>query len=110
MPVSAAVAVPAKVAPATRFSPAWLAERLQGVALHVAVIGLTVAWMVPAVGLLLSSFRPFSAMATRGWWAALSPPFQFPLDNYTGVLTKTALGHSIFNSFMITIPATVIPV
>ena len=95
---------------ATRFSPAWLAERLQGVVLHVIVIGLTVAWMVPAVGLLVSSFRPFSAIATSGWWAALSPPFNFTLDNYTRVFNSTDLGHSIFNSFMITIPATVIPV
>lgn len=95
---------------ATRFSPAWLAERLQGAVLHVVVIGLTVAWMVPAVGLLVSSFRPFSAIATSGWWAALSPPFNFTLDNYTKVFNSTDLGQSIFNSFMITIPATVIPV
>jgi alpha-glucoside transport system permease protein len=108
--MSAEVAAPAKISTATRFSPVWLAERLQGVALHVAVIGLTAAWMVPAVGLLVSSFRPFSAMATSGWWAALSPPFQFTLDNYTGVLNKTDLGHSMFNSFMITIPAVIIPV
>jgi alpha-glucoside transport system permease protein len=110
MPVSAEAAAPATVSTATRFSPVWLAERLQGVALHVAVIGLTVAWMVPAAGLLVSSFRPFSAITTSGWWTALAPPFQFTLDNYTGVLSSSNLGHSLFNSFMITIPATIIPV
>ena len=92
------------------FSPRWLADRLSGVALHVAVIGLTVAWVVPTAGLLVTSFRPFSEIATSGWWTALSPPFKFTLDNYTGVLNTSNLGTSFFNSFMITIPATVIPV
>jgi alpha-glucoside transport system permease protein len=93
----------------TRFSPAWLAERLQGVGLHVAVIALTVAWMVPAVGLLVSSFRPFTAITSTGWWTALAPPFNFTLDNYSSVLSTSSLGHSLFNSFMISIPATIIP-
>jgi alpha-glucoside transport system permease protein len=108
--MSAEAAAPASTVTASRFSPAWLAERLQGVVLHVIVIGLTIAWMVPAAGLLVSSFRPFSAIATSGWWSALSPPFNFTLDNYSKVFSSTDLGHSIFNSFMITIPAVVIPV
>jgi alpha-glucoside transport system permease protein len=86
-----------------------LTDRLQGVALHVAVIGLTVAWMVPAVGLFVSSLRPFEAISSSGWWTALAPPFNFTLDNYAKVITSNHLGHSLFNSFMISIPATVIP-
>jgi alpha-glucoside transport system permease protein len=95
---------------AARLSPVWLAEKLQGWVLHVAVIGLTAAWMVPAAGLLVSSFRPFSAISNSGWWSALSPPFNFTLSNYQDVLASGGLSHSLFNSFMITIPATIIPV
>jgi alpha-glucoside transport system permease protein len=94
---------------AARFSPEWVAQRLSGVALHVAVIGLTIAWLVPTVGLLVSSFRPQSALTVSGWWTALAPPFQFTLENYSKVLSTSNLGNSFFNSFMISIPATVIP-
>jgi alpha-glucoside transport system permease protein len=93
-----------------RFSPEWLGQGFSKVLLHVAVIGVTLLWIVPTLGLLVSSFRSPSDIAGSGWWTALSPPFNFTLDNYTGVLNTSNLGSSFFNSFMITIPATVIPV
>jgi alpha-glucoside transport system permease protein len=74
------------------------------------MIGLTIAWIVPTLGLFVSSFRGISAITTSGWWTALAPPFAFTLDNYAHVWSSNNLGTSFFNSFMISIPATVIPV
>jgi alpha-glucoside transport system permease protein len=102
------VAAPAPVE-AARFSPGALAERLSGLVLHVAIIGLTAAWLVPTVGLLVSSFRPLSGISSSGWWTALAPPFQFTMENYQKVLATSNLGSSFINSLMISIPATVIP-
>jgi len=93
-----------------RFSPRWLSDRLGGFVLHVVVIGLTVAWMVPTIGLLITSFRRSADISNTGWWTALSPPFKFTLDNYSQMFAASNLGQSLFNSFMISIPATVIPV
>jgi alpha-glucoside transport system permease protein len=107
--MTAQAATPAQIKAMPRFSPAWLADRLQGSVLHIAVISLTVAWMVPAAGLLVSSFRPFQAINSSGWWTALSPPFNYTLDNYAQVFESSNLVHSLFNSFMISIPATIIP-
>ena len=94
---------------AAPWSARWLAERLSGVALHVAVIGITIAWIVPTLGLFVSSFRSLSAISTTGWWTALAPPFSFTLDNYGKVLSQGNLANSFINSLMITIPATIIP-
>jgi len=77
--------------------------------LNVAVVALTLAWIVPTLGLLINSFRAGGAFNTSGWWTALAPPFNFTLDSYRAVLGASDLSPSFFNSFMITIPATLIP-
>jgi alpha-glucoside transport system permease protein len=91
-------------------SPQWILQRFQRALLHIAVIGLTVVWIVPTVGLLVSSFRPAFLIITTGWWTALAPPFQFTLKNYSDMLGQSNLGQALFNSFMVSIPSTVIPV
>lgn len=101
--------VPGARPQAANLSPERLTDRLSGLALHVAVIGLTLAWVVPTAGLLVSSFRPLSAISSSGWWTALAPPFNFTLDNYSKLLSTSNLGTAFINSVMITIPATVIP-
>ena len=41
---------------------------------HVVLIGLCAIWLLPAFGLLITSFRPFQAVNDSGWWTVLSPP------------------------------------
>lgn len=105
-----AAAAPTASNTAARFSPRWLADQLSRYLLHIVVIGLTVAWVVPTLGLLVSSVRPFSAQANSGWWAFFTNPTTFTFQNYTDVLAQSNLGQAFFNSFMIAVPATVLPV
>jgi alpha-glucoside transport system permease protein len=77
--------------------------------LHLAVVGMCALWMVPLLGLLVSSLRPASLVATTGWWAGLSPPLRFTLNNYAQVLTSNNMGQSFGNSLLVAIPATVMP-
>ncbi|MBI4279274.1 MAG: carbohydrate ABC transporter permease [Armatimonadetes bacterium] len=88
-----------------RLSAAW-----RHLPVHVIVIGLCVLWLVPVMGLLVSSFRPPRLVASTGWWAALAPPFRFTLENYREVLGAYGMGRSFLNSLFIAIPATIIPI
>ena len=87
-----------------------LIKRLAWGPLHVAVIGLAMLWMVPTVGLLVSSFRSRQAITTSGWWTAFQHPLDFTLQNYVEVLTQEAMGRSFVNSLIIAVPATIIPI
>lgn len=86
-----------------------LGRTLTRVPLHLAVLVICIAWLVPTAGLLISSFRPARLIAATGWWTALFPPYSFTLDNYRQVLTASNMGQSFLNSLIITIPATLIP-
>ncbi len=81
--------------------------------LHIAIIAICLVWMLPSVGMLISSFRPAVDVASTGWWSVFQTPFkftQFTLANYAEVITDQGMGHAFVNSLYITIPATVIPI
>lgn len=77
-------------------------------ALHVALIGLAVLWLIPTAALLVSSFREPTAIASTGWWEAIRSPFDFTLDNYDEVLSKRNMGRAFVNSLIITVPSTIL--
>ena len=78
--------------------------------LHLVILLISLIWLTPTMGLLVSSFRPANLVATTGWWEALKSPFEFTLENYQQVLTTNNMWPSFINSLFITIPSTVIPI
>ena len=70
---------------------------------------IAIAWLVPTVGLLVTSFRPQSDIAASGWWRVVEVP-RFTDANYARVLTAQHFFTNFVNSFIITIPATILPI
>jgi alpha-glucoside transport system permease protein len=67
-------------------------------------------WLVPSIGLLITSFRTAEAALTSGWWTVVTHPFQdWTINNYRDVLD--AGGRNAFvNSLVVSLPATIIPI
>jgi alpha-glucoside transport system permease protein len=76
---------------------------------HLALLAVCICWLVPAAGLLVSSFRPANLVATTGWWTAFHPPADLTLDNYRQVLATNNMGQSFVNSLLVAIPSTILP-
>jgi alpha-glucoside transport system permease protein len=95
-----------------RARPVALSERLMGfisrTPVHIALIAIAVIWLIPSVGLLVTSFRPRPDIASTGWWETLST-LNFTIHNYDDVLSRQKMGSSFVNSLFISIPATLIP-
>ncbi|MFC7597001.1 hypothetical protein ACFQU3_16920, partial [Terrabacter sp. GCM10028922] len=83
---------------------------------RVGLLILCIAWMVPALGMLVNSFRPRDEQFSSGWWTAFFNPFgsAWTIQNYNQVLTSDAagipMGQAFINSFIVALPATVIPI
>ncbi len=70
-------------------------------------------WLIPTLGLLVTSFRKADDALSTGWWTALAKPFdtsQWTLSNYDEVLSGEGMASAFINSLVITIPSTIIPI
>jgi alpha-glucoside transport system permease protein len=78
--------------------------------LHIALIGIAVIWLMPTVGLAITSFRRRQDISATGWWHGLTH-WHWTLHNYGSVLHAQNLhiGWAWVNSLIITVPATLLP-
>jgi len=77
------------------------------------VIFITVLWTIPTFGLLVTSLRPAEQASNSGWWTALTNPV-FTLSNYSEVISggqtiPGGIAPYFVNSFVISIPAAIMP-
>jgi alpha-glucoside transport system permease protein len=77
----------------------------------VVLVILSVLWLLPTVGLFITSLRAKGEAQTTGWWDVLLNPFSqdWDLSSYTTVLTENKLATSFVSSLAVTIPATILP-
>ncbi len=76
------------------------------------ILIIVIVWIIPTLGVLISSFRTPDAVNTSGWWTVFSNlgSNEWTLANYSNVLTSEGFGNSFLNSLSVTIPATVMPI
>ena len=103
-------AVPVRPVKARRSVGSRLAEAAGGGLVRVFLIVVGLFWLVPTIGLLLSSLRSPEDMSGSGWWTVFSKPSQLTFDSYQKLLENSDITNSLLNTVLITVPATVLVV
>ena len=70
-------------------------------------------WVLPTVGIVLTSFRSRDDASKGGWWMLFLKPStlgNMTLENYQKAIAGTNLGEGFVNSLAIALPATFIPI
>ena len=77
----------------------------------VVLVFLSALWLLPTVGLFITSLRSKGEAQTSGWWDVLLNPFSqnWDISSYTTVLTENKLATSFISSLAVTVPATILP-
>jgi alpha-glucoside transport system permease protein len=103
--------VATRVEPATLTRQRTFSERLVGFItrspVHLVLIAIAAIWLVPTVGLAVTSIRPRSDILSSGWWHVFTS--HLTLSNYSTVLHTAGMGHAFLNSIYITVPSTILP-
>ncbi len=104
---------PRSAAGGTGATSNWQNAFVRRLPLRLAVIGIALLWSLPTLGLLISSIRPPLQITQNGWWTVIFNPAawsQFTLQNYEQILNSEGFAGGFFNSLIVTIPSTLIPI
>jgi alpha-glucoside transport system permease protein len=91
-------------APAEKSRGSWVSR--------IVLVIVCLLWTIPTIGLLVTSVRPRIDTQQSGWWEALFSPFTaaWTMDNFEQVLQNNGMLDSFINSFVVTVPATILPI
>lgn len=80
--------------------------------LHTFLVSIAILWLLPTVGVLVTSFRTSADVARTGWWTVFQNPLEqeLTLESYQTVLGRGNMSRSFLNSFIVTVPATILPI
>jgi alpha-glucoside transport system permease protein len=82
-----------------------IVTRLGDGAVQVVLALIGIFWLVPTLGLLVSSLRNAQDNANNGWWHAITAPSQLTLDNYQKLIDNPTVMRSLLNTVLITLPS-----
>ncbi|HEX9376613.1 MAG TPA: carbohydrate ABC transporter permease [Actinomycetota bacterium] len=77
------------------------------------IVVVVLLWLIPTIGVLISSLRPPELVESTGWWTVFGHLFdkaQWTFQNYRTALSQGGFSSAFLNSLAVTIPATVIPI
>jgi len=77
---------------------------------NIVLVIIALFWLIPSIGLFITSLRPIGQSTSSGWWTVFTAPMQLTLDNYLALLGNTAITGSLLNTVLIVVPTTLLVV
>ncbi|WP_460066290.1 carbohydrate ABC transporter permease [Streptomyces sp. YKOK-I1] len=88
----------------------WLIEKVNSGLVRVFLLVVGLFWLVPTIGLLISSLRSPEDLSASGWWTVFSKPSELTFGSYRKLLENGDITDSLVNTVLITVPATLLVV
>ena len=79
---------------------------------RIVLLVLCLLWLIPTIGIIVTSFRTPDAANTSGWWTVISlaAGLQPVHDRQLPRGLERGMGNAFINSFAVVLPATIIPI
>jgi alpha-glucoside transport system permease protein len=76
--------------------------------LNILLLCVAALWLVPTIGLLLTSLLPASEITTRGWWNAVAHPSLATFDNYRALFDNRDIMSALWTTVEIAVGNTLL--
>jgi alpha-glucoside transport system permease protein len=76
--------------------------------LNILLAVLAVLWLVPTLGLMLTSLLPTTEITQRGWWHVISQPSIATFENYKEIFNNEAITSALWTTVQISVFNTVL--
>jgi alpha-glucoside transport system permease protein len=77
---------------------------------HILLIIVGLLWLVPTIGLFLTSLLSAEDYLEGGWWQIFSEPSKFTLENYSAIFDNETITSSLVTTIWIAIGGTLLPI
>ncbi len=93
-------------APPARRTYRWLRRA----PIHLVLLVFGLLWLIPTIGLFVTSLMKPTDFQQQGWWNYLAHPGQLTLDNYRAVFDNQAIMDSLWTTVLVAVGGTAVPV
>jgi alpha-glucoside transport system permease protein len=87
---------------------AYAARMVAKAPVHLFLLAVGLLWMVPTVGLLLTSLMPAGSIAQEGWWKVVSKPSMATFENYRALFHNNDLTKALLTTAEIAVGNTLL--
>jgi alpha-glucoside transport system permease protein len=87
-----------------------LVRPLSTAPLNLILIFIAVLWLVPTLGLFLTSLLPGDIANAQGWWTIFSEPSIATFENYDNLLSNDDITTALVTTLIVAVGGTVIPI